>query len=106
MGDRAAVAIGAAVSDGHIVDGDLGTAMARVRRGGWAVASEAVAKQEGLRIGQSFTLSLAGAPPARLAAITTNFGWSPGTLVLNADEYRKAWASTTRARSRSTSPPA
>ena len=29
----------------------------------------------------------------RLAAITTNFGWSPGTVVLNADDYRRAWGS-------------
>jgi putative ABC transport system permease protein len=77
----------------QIVDGDLRTAVARVRAGGWAVASEAVAKQEGLHVGQSFKLRSPVPTRLRLAAVTTNFGWSPGTLVLNADEYRKAWAS-------------
>lgn len=77
----------------QIVDGDVSTAVARVRRGGWAVASEAVAEQEKLRVGQSFTLRSPVPTRLRLAAITTNFGWSPGTLVLNADEYRRAWAS-------------
>jgi putative ABC transport system permease protein len=77
----------------QIVDGDLRTAMARVRAGGWAVASEAVAKQERLRVGEAFTLRSPVPTRLRLAAITTNFGWSPGTLVLNADEYRRAWAS-------------
>jgi putative ABC transport system permease protein len=76
----------------QIVDGDLSTAEARVRQGGWAVASEAVAKQEGLHVGQSFTLRSPVPTRLRLAAITTNFGWSPGTLVLNADEYRRAWS--------------
>lgn len=77
----------------QIVEGDLRTATERVRSGGWAVASEAVAKQEGLRVGQPFTLDSPVPLRLRLAAITSNFGWSPGTLVLNAEEYRRAWGS-------------
>ncbi|HZV74399.1 MAG TPA: FtsX-like permease family protein, partial [Conexibacter sp.] len=77
----------------QIVDGDLRTAVAHVRAGGWAVASEAVAKQQGLHVGRWFTLRSPVPKRLRLAAITTNFGWSPGTLVLNADDYRAAWGS-------------
>jgi putative ABC transport system permease protein len=77
----------------QIVEGTLRTAVARVRSGGWAVASEAVARQEGLRVGQAFTLASPVPRRLRLAAITSNFGWSPGTLVLNAEEYRRAWGS-------------
>ncbi len=77
----------------QIVDGDLRTADARLRAGGWAIASQAVAQQEGLHVGRSFTLAAPVPMRLRLAAITTNFGWSPGTLVLNADDYRRAWGS-------------
>jgi putative ABC transport system permease protein len=75
----------------QLVDGDLSVATRRLRGGGWAVASEAVAKQKGLRVGEAFTLPSPRPTRLRLAAITTNFGWSPGTLVLNAEDYRRAW---------------
>jgi putative ABC transport system permease protein len=77
----------------QIVEGSLRTAVERVRSGGWAVASEAVAKQEGLHVGEAFTLASPVPRRLRLAAVTSNFGWSPGTLVLNAEEYRRAWGS-------------
>jgi putative ABC transport system permease protein len=77
----------------QIVKGDLRGAVERLRAGGWAVASEAVAKQEGVRLGESFTLAAPVPLRLRLAAITTNLAWSPGTLVLNADDYQRAWAS-------------
>lgn len=77
----------------QIVDGDLRQATARLREGGWAVASEAIARQQKLRVGEPFRLDSPRPATFRLAAITTNFGWSPGTLVLNADDYRTAWGS-------------
>jgi putative ABC transport system permease protein len=77
----------------QLVEGDLRTAVERLSTGGWAVASEAVAKQEGLHLGESFTLAAPVPTRLRLAAITTNLAWSPGTMVLNADDYRRAWAS-------------
>ncbi|HXE45741.1 MAG TPA: ABC transporter permease [Conexibacter sp.] len=77
----------------QLVDGDLHTADARLRGGGWAVVSQAVAQQRGLRVGRPFTLAAPVPIHLRLAAITTNFGWSPGTLVINADDYRSAWGS-------------
>lgn len=77
----------------QIVEGDVRTASERVRSGGWAVASEAIAEQQRLRVGQAFTLAAPEPTRLRLAAITSNFGWSPGTLVLNADDYERAWAS-------------
>jgi len=77
----------------QLVVGGRAAAVAGVRRGGWAVASEAVARQLGLRVGRAFTLASPVPVRLRLAAITTNFGWSPGTLVLNANDYRRAWGS-------------
>jgi putative ABC transport system permease protein len=75
----------------QIVEGDVSMAVARIRAGGWTVVSEAVAKQEGLHVGDAFTLASPVPTRLRVAAITTNFGWSPGTLVVNADDYRRAW---------------
>lgn len=77
----------------QLVDGELSLAYARLRAGGWAVVSEAVARQLRLHLGGAFTLASPVPTRLRLAAITTNFGWSPGTLVLNADDYVHAWGS-------------
>ncbi|ADB54025.1 FtsX-like permease family protein [Conexibacter woesei] len=77
----------------QIVEGDRREAVARLRAGGWAVASEAIARQLGLRIGEPFRLDAPNPTTLRLAAVTTNFGWSPGALVLNADDYRSSWGS-------------
>ncbi|HMI93262.1 MAG TPA: FtsX-like permease family protein [Polyangiales bacterium] len=79
----------------QVVEGDEATAGERVRRGGWAVVSEAVAEQEGFQVGEQFTLASPRPMRLRLAAITTNFGWSPGTIVLNAEDYRRAWGTST-----------
>lgn len=78
----------------QVLSGDLATATARLRRGGWFVASEAIAKALGAHIGESVTLASPRPARFRLAAITTNFGWSPGTLVLNADDFGRAWGTT------------
>lgn len=77
----------------QLVKGNLRVAVKRLGAGGWAVASEAVVKQEGLHLGESFTLAAPVPMRLRLAAVTTNLAWSPGTLVLNADDYRRAWKS-------------
>jgi putative ABC transport system permease protein len=75
----------------QVVDGDLATATARLRQGGWFVTSEAVADALNVEVGESTTLASPQPTSFRLAAVTTNFGWSPGTLVVNADDYRHAW---------------
>ncbi len=77
----------------QLVEGSLRTAYARLRAGGWAAVSQAVARQQGLSVGGAFTLAAPVPTRLRVAAITTNFGWSPGTLVLNADDYSRAWGS-------------
>jgi len=75
----------------QVVSGDLATATEHLREGGWFVASQAIAKALGARLGERVRLGSPQPTTLRLAAITTNFGWSPGTLVLNADDYGRAW---------------
>ncbi len=77
----------------QIVAGDVGQAEARVRAGGWVAISKAIAEEHGLHVGSLFVLPAPDPVPVRVAALTTNIGWAPGAIVMNADDYARAWAS-------------
>ena len=81
------------IAASQIVSGRAGLANARVRAGGWAVVSKAIAAERGLRVGATFTLPSPRPTKLRVAALSTNLGWSPGAIVLNADDYARAWSS-------------
>jgi putative ABC transport system permease protein len=74
-----------------MVSGDLAQATARLRRGGWAVVSQALAAEHRLRIGQRFTLPAPRPIVLRVAALSTNIGWPPGAIVISANDYVRAW---------------
>ncbi len=79
---------------GQVVDGDEALAARRVRAGGWAAVSQAVADDLGLAVGDRFTLPTpAGPTRLRLAATLSNVGWAPGTIVLDQRDYERAWKS-------------
>jgi putative ABC transport system permease protein len=78
----------------QLVHGSLALADARVRGGGWAVVSEAIASEHHLRVGSAFTLVSPVPTRLRVAALSTNVGWPPGAIIVNADEYARAWGST------------
>ncbi|HEX4483294.1 MAG TPA: ABC transporter permease [Solirubrobacteraceae bacterium] len=82
------------VAASQIVSGNPLQAAARLRAGGWAVISKAIASERGLRIGDAFTLPSPRPTTLRVAALSTNLGWSPGAIVLNADDYARGWSST------------
>jgi putative ABC transport system permease protein len=75
----------------QIVEGDVRQATARVRAGGWAVLTRAIAEEHHLHIGSSFTLPTTQPMPMRLAALSTNIGWAPGAIVMNASDFARAW---------------
>jgi putative ABC transport system permease protein len=77
----------------QIVEGDVRQATARVRAGGWAVLTQAIAEEHHLHIGSSFTLPSPNPTPMRVAALSTNIGWAPGAIVMNASDYAHAWSS-------------
>jgi putative ABC transport system permease protein len=77
----------------QIVRGNIALASTRVRKGGWAVISEAIAQEHHLDIGQSFTLPSPNPTTFRIAALSTNIGWPPGAIILNAEDYARAWGS-------------
>jgi putative ABC transport system permease protein len=77
----------------QIVEGDVRQATARVRAGGWAVLTRAIAEEHHLHIGSSFTLPTPQPTPMRVAALSTNIGWAPGAIVMNASDFARAWGS-------------
>jgi len=77
----------------QLVTGSLTLALARLRMGGWAVVSQAIAAQDHLHVGQRFTLPSPYPRTFRVAALTTNLGWPPGAIILDSGDYVRAWGS-------------
>jgi putative ABC transport system permease protein len=81
------------IAASQIVGGSAGLANARLRGHGWVVLSRAIASQHHLHLGQAFTIPTAHPVRLRVAALSTNLGWPPGALMMNADDYARAWGS-------------
>ncbi len=81
------------LAEGQLVQGNVRQATERVRAGGWLVLSQALASEHHLRIGQAVTLPTPDPVRFRLAATSTNIGWAPGAIVMNASDYARAWGS-------------
>jgi putative ABC transport system permease protein len=79
--------------ENQIVAGNARQATQRVRAGGWLVLSQAIASERHLRIGQTITLPTPDPTSMRIAALSTNIGWAPGAIVMNASDYARAWGS-------------
>lgn len=82
-----------AISPTQIVEGNLAVADARVREGGWAVLSQALASEYHLRVGAAFILPAPVPTRLRVAALSTNLGWPPGAIIINSRDYARAWRS-------------
>lgn len=72
--------------------GNPETATERIRAGGWMTLSNSLAKSLRAQVGEDVPIPTpSGTKSFRVAAITANYGWPPGTIVLNADEFSKYW---------------
>jgi putative ABC transport system permease protein len=78
----------------QLLEGDLREASERVRGGGWVVLSQALADELHLHIGDRVALPTPSPSTFRVAALSTNIGWAPGAIIMNADDYARAWGST------------
>jgi putative ABC transport system permease protein len=78
---------------GQIVQGNPRQAEERVRAGDWLVLSQAVAAEQHLHVGQAFRLPSPDPMTFRVAALSTNLGWAPGAIIMNAGDYARAWGS-------------
>jgi putative ABC transport system permease protein len=77
----------------QITSGDLPLATARIRSHGWAIVSQAIVSEYHLHIGQAFTLPSPRPTTFRVAGFSTNGGWPPGAVIINAADYARAWGS-------------
>ncbi len=77
----------------ELVEGNVAEASAKLRKGGWAVVSQALASEHGLHVGSTFTLPSPEPKVFRVAALSTNMGWPPGSIFINASDYAVAWGS-------------
>lgn len=77
----------------QLVEGSVRQADAHLREGGWAVVSLALADEHRLKIGDRFTIPSPQPSTWRVAAVSTNIGWAPGAMIVNASDYAKAWGS-------------
>jgi putative ABC transport system permease protein len=77
----------------QVLEGDMRLATARIRAGGWATVSRAIADDLGLQVGGRFPLAAPRPTVLRVAAITTNLGWSAGAVLINATDFARAWGS-------------
>lgn len=79
------------IPPGQLTSGNLASATARIREGGWAVVSDAIAHEAHLRLGESYTLFASHPKVFRIAGFSTNGGWPPGAIIINAKDYAHAW---------------
>ncbi len=77
----------------QLVEGSLVRASARVRAGGWVVLAAALAHEHHVKIGQSIRLPTPVPGAVKVAALSTNIGWAPGAVLMNASEYARLWGS-------------
>ncbi len=77
----------------QLLEGRIHQASERVRRGGWLVLSAAIAAEQHLHVGDALTLPSPDPRRFRIAGLSTNLGWAPGAIVMNAADYSRAWAS-------------
>jgi putative ABC transport system permease protein len=78
--------------DGQMIKGSPASAAARLRGGGWVTVSRQLAAENHVDIGGALTLPTPrGNMPMRVAALTTNFGWTPGAVVLSTADYARDW---------------
>jgi putative ABC transport system permease protein len=77
----------------QILAGDFTAAQRHLREGGWATVSQQIAEEQGVGVGQTIRLPTpTGLAHFRLAALTTNFGWPGGAIVLSTTDYSRLWA--------------
>ena len=79
----------------QIIHGNEPAAAAHLREGNFITVSDQLATEHHAGVGDVLTLPTPTGPANfRIAATTTNFGWSPGAILMSTTNYSRAWAST------------
>lgn len=98
VGDRRTWVVGRATGDApmippsQIIDGDPATAETRMRGTGWIALSDQLAAAYDVGPGERVKIETpSGSATFRVAATTSNLGWAPGAMILNATDFREGW---------------
>jgi putative ABC transport system permease protein len=87
-------AIRAGLLEDQVITGGADAALDKLREPGWITASQQIASSRDARVGGLISIPTpSGDRTFRLAATTTNFGWSPGAIVINSADYTRFWQS-------------
>jgi putative ABC transport system permease protein len=79
--------------DSQIVAGSPSYAHARLQEGGWVAVSKPIAEEQHANIGNTIKLPTpTGTAAFKLAALTTNFGWPGGAVLMSTADYSSRWA--------------
>jgi putative ABC transport system permease protein len=82
----------AMLESSQILSGSFARADRLIRGGGWAAVSNSFAGEHHLKLGRPFELPTpTGLERLRVAAITTNSGWPPGTITMSSTDYARGW---------------
>jgi putative ABC transport system permease protein len=85
--------IPALIPASQLQEGEIATATARLRKGGWIAVSQQIAQAHDAHVGDPLTLPTPSGPVTyRIAATTTNLGWSAGAIIMAGNDYRRAWS--------------
>ena len=83
------------ISPTDVQAGGVARSARLVRSGGWAALSASIADELHVGVGDRFAIPTPTGPHAlRVAAIVSNLGWAPGTVVLNGRDYSRWWPGT------------
>jgi putative ABC transport system permease protein len=80
------------VPSSELVSGSIAQTNMHIRESGWLVLSRPVAEEHHLHLGESFTLPSPTPTRFRLAAMSTNIDWPPGAIIMNAEDFARAWS--------------
>ncbi|MFI5239955.1 MAG: ABC transporter permease, partial [Gemmatimonadales bacterium] len=79
----------------QVISGSPTDIAERLRESDWMTVSQQIASNAGTHVGGTLRIPTpSGNHALRIAATTTNFGWTPGAIVLNSNEYRRLWQTT------------
>lgn len=84
--------VGTIVPPSQVVEGEPKRVQRLLRAGGWVTLSRQLSEALGAKLGGRVSIPTPSGPVAyRVAAITTNLGWTSGAIILDDADYRRAW---------------
>jgi len=82
--------------DDQVIGTSPGKVAGRLRGTGWMTVSQQIAAAAGAQVGRALSIPTpSGKHAFRVAATTTNFGWTPGAILMDSADFSRLWHSGT-----------